>query len=71
MEKKSIVFTMSYLLGVPKDKLKEMYELDYKESEELKIFSNYYDAKTLRSLNIIRQGVFRYNEKAEGFCWYI
>ena len=52
-----VVFRINYLLGVSEEDLKRDFSELYKESNNLKYFENYCDAKTLRCLNILRQSL--------------
>ena len=51
----SVSFRMCYLLGVDVEYLKRDFKEEYNKTNELKLFENYVDAKTLRSLNRVRQ----------------
>lgn len=71
----SIPFRLAYLLGVKENKIKATFPNEYNESQSLKLFENYKDAKKLRMLCIFRNSVIsdyaRYRRKfyktLEGF----
>ena len=55
----SIAFRLSYLLGMKESKIKEYYPQEYKDSNDLKFFENYRDAKKLRLLCRLRNSVIK------------
>lgn len=57
--KSDVVFRINYLLGVTEGILKQDFSDLYKQSENLKLFENYCDAKTLRCLSSVRQCLIR------------
>lgn len=61
MSNKILAFKVAYLLGVEENVLKRDYEEDYEVSESLARFTEYEDAKKLRSLSRARLSVMRYN----------
>lgn len=54
----SVSFRILYLLGVSSKDLKNDFSEDYKESDSLKKFEFYVDARLLRELVILRQYIF-------------
>lgn len=71
----SIPFRLSYLLGAKENKIKSVYPNEYGESQSLKLFENYNDAKKLRIFCMLRNSIIcdysRYNKRLyktlEGF----
>lgn len=53
----SVVFRLNYLLGVNKTILEKEFPIEFKESEKLKLFENYPDARKVRSICRLRQSV--------------
>ena len=54
----SISFRLLYLLGVSSNELKADYPENFKESDSLKSFEFYIDARLVRELVILRQYIF-------------
>lgn len=65
----SVVFRLNYLLGVNKTILEKEFPVEFKESEKLKLFENYPDARKVRSISRLRQSVLSdfavYQRKAQ------
>ena len=71
----SIPFRLVYLLGAKENKIKSTFVEGYNDSQSLKLFENYTDAKKLRILCMLRNSIIcdysRYNKRLykalEGF----